>query len=128
MKIRDILRERNTGISFEFFPPKSVEGKEGFMKLAKPDEMKKLGIELTAEQCEDLLRNGVRYLHFYNNEQSGRSGRDTESIAPQQWVNIPQPCGAFFNPLFRKRSGKLPAAQFFRLFSMASKLLFYIPP
>ncbi len=33
MKIRDILRKRKTGISFEFFPPKSVEGKEGFMKM-----------------------------------------------------------------------------------------------
>ncbi len=31
----------------------------------KPDGMRKLGIELAVRQCEDLLRNGVRYLHFY---------------------------------------------------------------
>lgn len=34
--------------------------------LDKPDEMKKLGIELAVEQCEDLLRSGARYLHFYS--------------------------------------------------------------
>jgi methylenetetrahydrofolate reductase (NADPH) len=33
--------------------------------LDKPDEMKKLGIEYALKQCEDLLTNGVRYLHFY---------------------------------------------------------------
>jgi methylenetetrahydrofolate reductase (NADPH) len=33
MKIRDVLLERKKGISFEFFPPKSVEGKETFMKV-----------------------------------------------------------------------------------------------
>jgi methylenetetrahydrofolate reductase (NADPH) len=33
--------------------------------LDKPDEMKKLGIEYALRQCEDLLRNGVRYFHFY---------------------------------------------------------------
>ena len=31
----------------------------------KPHEMRKLGIELAMKQCEDLLENGVRYLHFY---------------------------------------------------------------
>jgi methylenetetrahydrofolate reductase (NADPH) len=33
MKIRDILKERKQGVSFEFFPPKSAEGKEGFMRV-----------------------------------------------------------------------------------------------
>lgn len=35
MYIRDILKERRKGISFEFFPPKSQEGKENFMKVVK---------------------------------------------------------------------------------------------
>jgi methylenetetrahydrofolate reductase (NADPH) len=33
MRIRDILEKRKTGISFEFFPPKTSEGKEEFMKV-----------------------------------------------------------------------------------------------
>lgn len=33
MKIKEILREKKRGVSFEFFPPKSVEAKEGFMKV-----------------------------------------------------------------------------------------------
>jgi len=33
--------------------------------LDKPEEMRKLGVEYAIRQCEDLLKNGVRYLHFY---------------------------------------------------------------
>ena len=33
MKIRDVLKQREKGVSLEFFPPKSAEGKEGFMKV-----------------------------------------------------------------------------------------------
>lgn len=33
-------------------------------------EAKKIGIELTTEQCADLLKNGVRYLHFYTMNRS----------------------------------------------------------
>ncbi len=33
MKIRDLLRERERGVSFEFFPPKSAEGRPKFMKV-----------------------------------------------------------------------------------------------
>ncbi|HWR72981.1 MAG TPA: methylenetetrahydrofolate reductase [NAD(P)H] [Nitrospirota bacterium] len=35
MKISDKLKERKQGISFEFFPPKSVEGKGPFLKVVK---------------------------------------------------------------------------------------------
>ena len=33
MKIKDIFKKRKRGVSFEFFPPKSAEGKEGFMRV-----------------------------------------------------------------------------------------------
>jgi len=33
MKIREVLKQRKRGVSFEFFPPKSAEGREGFMKV-----------------------------------------------------------------------------------------------
>ncbi len=32
--------------------------------LDKPYEMKRLGVEYAIRQCEDLLRNGVRFLQF----------------------------------------------------------------
>lgn len=35
MLIRDILKEKNKGISFEFFPPKTEEGKGAFMATVK---------------------------------------------------------------------------------------------
>jgi len=33
--------------------------------LDKPEEVRKLGVEYAISQCEDLIKNGVRYLHFY---------------------------------------------------------------
>lgn len=33
MQIKKILKEKSKGISFEFFPPKSAEGRVGFMKV-----------------------------------------------------------------------------------------------
>ncbi len=38
--------------------------------LDKPDEMRKIGIEYAIRQCEDLLKNGVKYLHFYTMNKS----------------------------------------------------------
>jgi methylenetetrahydrofolate reductase (NADPH) len=35
MKIGDVLKQREKGVSFEFFPPKSPEAKEGFMKVVR---------------------------------------------------------------------------------------------
>jgi methylenetetrahydrofolate reductase (NADPH) len=34
------------------------------------EEAKKIGIEVTTEQCADLLKNGIRYFHFYTLNQS----------------------------------------------------------
>lgn len=33
--------------------------------IDKPEEMRKAGIEFTIKQCKDLLKNGIKYLHFY---------------------------------------------------------------
>lgn len=33
MRIKDILKDKRKGVSFEFFPPKSLEGKEAFMNV-----------------------------------------------------------------------------------------------
>lgn len=35
MLIRDILKERGKGVSFEFFPPKNEQGKEAFMAVVR---------------------------------------------------------------------------------------------
>ncbi|MEE8470495.1 MAG: methylenetetrahydrofolate reductase [NAD(P)H] [Dehalococcoidia bacterium] len=34
-------------------------------KAKSPEQARKIGVDLATEQCEDLLKNGVRYLHFY---------------------------------------------------------------
>ncbi|OGW45663.1 MAG: methylenetetrahydrofolate reductase [NAD(P)H] [Nitrospirae bacterium GWC2_57_9] len=34
--------------------------------LDLPEEMRKLGVEFAIRQCQDLIRNGVRYIHFYS--------------------------------------------------------------
>ncbi len=33
--------------------------------LDSPEGIRKTGTEHVGAQCEDLIRNGVRYLHFY---------------------------------------------------------------
>jgi methylenetetrahydrofolate reductase (NADPH) len=35
MKISNVLKQRETGVSFEFFPPKSPEAREGFVKVVR---------------------------------------------------------------------------------------------
>ncbi len=44
--------------------PKEIEKRMSVSGDGQED-MKKAGIEITIKQCEDLLENGVRYLHFY---------------------------------------------------------------
>ncbi len=38
--------------------------------LDMPEEMRKLGVEYAIRQCQDLIRNGVRYFHFYSMNRS----------------------------------------------------------
>ncbi len=38
--------------------------------LDKPEEMRKIGIDYATAQCDDLIRNGIRYLHFYTMNKS----------------------------------------------------------
>ncbi len=35
-----------------------------------PEEMRKLGVEFAIKQCEDLMKHGVRYFHFYTMNRS----------------------------------------------------------
>lgn len=49
--------------------PQNIQDK--MMPLCdNPEDMKKVGIELCIKQCEDLLKNGVNYLHFYSMNKS----------------------------------------------------------
>jgi methylenetetrahydrofolate reductase (NADPH) len=38
--------------------------------LDSPEDMRKIGVDIAIGQCEDLLKNGVRYLHFYTMNKS----------------------------------------------------------
>ncbi|HXY61987.1 MAG TPA: methylenetetrahydrofolate reductase [NAD(P)H] [Nitrospirota bacterium] len=38
--------------------------------LDMPEEMRKLGVEFAFKQCEDLIKNGVNYIHFYTMNRS----------------------------------------------------------
>lgn len=38
--------------------------------LDMPEEMRKLGVEFAIRQCTDLIKNGVRYIHFYSMNRS----------------------------------------------------------
>jgi len=49
--------------------------------LTRPEEMEKIGIEYAIRQCEDLIRNGVKYLHFYTMNKSGPSSSIIDSIS-----------------------------------------------
>jgi methylenetetrahydrofolate reductase (NADPH) len=48
--------------------------------LDKPGEMRKIGIEYAIKQCEDLIKNGVKYLHFYTMNKSETVGEIIEGM------------------------------------------------
>ncbi len=45
-----------------------------------PGEMRKIGIEYAIRQCEDLVKNGVRYLHFYTMNRSDAAGAIIDAV------------------------------------------------
>ncbi|UCD16126.1 MAG: methylenetetrahydrofolate reductase [NAD(P)H] [Candidatus Omnitrophota bacterium] len=44
--------------------PEHIEEKMGRFK-ENPDEMAKAGIDFTIEQCRDLIKNGIKQIHFF---------------------------------------------------------------
>jgi methylenetetrahydrofolate reductase (NADPH) len=49
--------------------PKSIlDRMEPVMDM--PEEMRKLGVEFAVRQCEDLMKHGVNYFHFYTMNRS----------------------------------------------------------
>ena len=48
--------------------------------LDKPEEMEKIGTEIAIRQCEDLLDNGVDYLHFYTMNRAGVVGAILDAL------------------------------------------------
>lgn len=64
MPITDIAKIKRFAQFCNTTIPQNIEKK--LMKLQdSPDDMKKAGLQYCVEQCEDLISNGVRYLHFY---------------------------------------------------------------
>jgi len=49
-------------------PREILERMEPVMDM--PEEMRKRGVEFAVRQCEDLMKNGVKYFHFYTMNRS----------------------------------------------------------
>jgi methylenetetrahydrofolate reductase (NADPH) len=52
------------GVCNTTIPQEILDRMEPVLDL--PEEMRKLGVEYAIKQCNDLIRNGVRYIHFYS--------------------------------------------------------------
>jgi methylenetetrahydrofolate reductase (NADPH) len=48
-------------------PPEIVER---FSTARAPGEMRKIGLETTTDQCADLMKNGIKFFHFYSLNQT----------------------------------------------------------
>jgi methylenetetrahydrofolate reductase (NADPH) len=64
MPITDINRIRQFCLRCGASMPEACIKRFGDGPLTKEESLK-IGIELACEQCEDLMKNGVRYFHFY---------------------------------------------------------------
>ncbi len=60
------------GLCSTTVPQSILDRMEPVMDL--PEEMRKLGVEFAVRQCEDLIKQGVRYLHFYTLNRSDSVG------------------------------------------------------
>jgi len=64
MPVTDINRlERLSQLCSATVPSALVEKMEKVKD--SPDDARKIGMEFTIKQCDDLLKNGVQYLHFF---------------------------------------------------------------
>lgn len=45
-----------------------------------PEEVRKLGVEFAVRQCEDLIKHGVNYLHFYTMNRSDSVGEILKAL------------------------------------------------
>jgi methylenetetrahydrofolate reductase (NADPH) len=68
MPITDIEKIKKFGKMTGATIPKSIV--QPMEKATSREEALKLGVEFATKQCEDLRRNGVKYLHFYTMNQS----------------------------------------------------------
>jgi len=73
MPITDLEKTKKFASFCKATVPASIE-KEMIPFIGKPEEMFKKGVELAVRQCEDLLRNGVKYLHFYTLNRAEAAG------------------------------------------------------
>lgn len=73
MPVSDLNKIREFASFCKTTIPTALENKMA-PYLDKPEEMKKAGIEYAITQCEDLLKNGVKYLHFYTMNKSEAVG------------------------------------------------------
>jgi methylenetetrahydrofolate reductase (NADPH) len=64
MPITDINRIRQFCSRCGATMPEACIKRFGDGQLSKEESMK-IGIEIASEQCEDLMKNGVNYFHFY---------------------------------------------------------------
>ncbi|MEE9524834.1 MAG: methylenetetrahydrofolate reductase [NAD(P)H] [Thermodesulfovibrionales bacterium] len=69
MPVTDLNKIRKFASFCKATIPEEVEDRMAGV-LDKPEEMQKIGIELAITQCEELLDNGVSYLHFYTMNRS----------------------------------------------------------
>jgi methylenetetrahydrofolate reductase (NADPH) len=79
MPITDIGRlERFSQLCGATLPGALVEKMEKVKD--SPEDAKKIGMEFTIKQCDDLLKNGVQYLHFFTLNQGKTMMKILESL------------------------------------------------
>jgi 5,10-methylenetetrahydrofolate reductase len=61
MPVTDIGRIKRFSQSCSATLPRALVGK----MEDSPEDAKRIGIEFTIKQCDDLLKNGIRYFHFF---------------------------------------------------------------
>lgn len=82
MPVADITKIKTLSqICGTTLPPALVEKME---KARSQDEAWKIGIDYVTRQCEDLLQNGVDYLHFYTLNRAEEVAEILHNLAPNK--------------------------------------------